>query len=208
MTSAKELRENCDKLRVDRTEELKSALNDYFEKYFIEGHEAWRAVIGNKRCRPIPIHQDVLRLPNPAPSMKWPNLSDDLIRKELEDLGFVLTKDKIRLSVPPCEKGKPLTFAQEWVKKINASYSRYCFAEKKKAKELYPKLISQLRSTPVEKVITCTGYTLFCDFKFDEPPMSQKCTNHLIALMSRDGIEQYYEDGEYKGIRVLQSLSL
>lgn len=207
MMSAKELRENCDKLRVDRTEELKSALNDYFEHYFIEGHAPWRAVIGNKRCRPIPIHRDVLRLPNPCPSMKWPNLSEDLIRKELEDLGFVLTKDKIRLLVPPCEDGQKLTFAQEWVKKINHSYSRYCFEEKKKAKELYPKLISQLHSTPAEKVMTCTGYTLFCDFKFDEPPMSQKCANHLTTLIARDGIEHYYEDGKYKGIRLIQPVA-
>lgn len=205
MTTAKELREHCDKLRSKREEDLKSILNDYFESSFIEAHRPWRAVIGNKRCKPIPIHRDFYS--SDATSFcrefKWPNLSEDLLRKELEELGFVITEHRISLTVPACEKGKKLTFAQEWVKKINSSYSQYCLNEKKKANELYSEFISKLHSTSAESVKTYEGYTLFEGFKF-ETEISAKCATYIRALMSHDGIEEYYEDGKYKGVRVLQ----
>lgn len=205
MTSATELREHCDQLRIQREEDLKSILNDYFESSFIEAHRPWRAVIGNKRCKPIPIHRDFSSSDVTTSCYKfiWPNLSEDLLRKSLENLGFVITEHRISLTVPACEKGKKLTFAQEWVKRINSSYSQYCVNEKKKANELYAEFISKLHSAPSESVKTYEGYTLFEGFKF-ETKISQKCANHIISLMSRDGLEQYYEDGKYKGIRVFQ----
>ena len=198
MTTAKQLREHCDQLRIQREEDLKSILSDYFESSFIEAHRPWKAVIGNKRCKPIPIHRDFLGY-----KFKWPNLSEDLLRKCLESLGFVITEHRISLTVPACEKGKNLTFAQEWVKKINSSYSQYCVNEKKTANELYLKLISDLRSVPSESVKTCEGYTLFEEFKF-EPEISAKCATYIRALMCRDGLEEYYEDSKYKGIRIFQ----
>ena len=205
MTSATELREHCDQLRIQREEDLKSILNDYFESSFIEAHRPWKAVIGNKRCKPIPIHRDFYSSDTTSlcREFKWPNLSEDLLRKSLENLGFVITEHRISLTVPACEKGKKLTFAQEWVKRINSSYSQYCVNEKKKANELYAEFISKLHSVPSESVKTYEGYTLFEGFKF-ETKISQKCANHIISLMSRDGLEQYYEDGKYKGIRVFQ----
>lgn len=205
MTSATELREHCDQLRIQREEDLKSILNDYFESSFIEAHRPWKAVIGNKRCKPIPIHRDFYS--SDATSFcrkfKWPNLSEDSLRKGLESLGFVITEHRISLAVPACEKGEKLTFAQEWVKKINYSYSQYCVNEKKKANELYAEFISKLHSAPSESVKTYEEYTLFEEFKF-EPKISSKCATYIRDLMSRDGLEEYYEDGKYKGIRVFQ----
>lgn len=126
-----------------------------------------------------------------------------MLRKGLEELGFVITEHRISLTVPACEKGKKLTFAQEWVKKINSSYSQYCLNEKKKANELYSEFISKLHSTSAESVKTYEGYTLFERFKF-ETEISAKCATYIRALMSHDGVEEYYEDGKYKGVRVLQ----
>lgn len=205
MTTAKGLRQHCDQLRIKREEDLKSILSTYFESSFIEAHSPWRAVIGNKRCKPIPIYRDFYSSDTTSfwHKFKYLNLSEDLLRKGLEELGFVITEHRISLTVPACEKGKKLTFAQEWVKKINSSYSQYCLNEKKKANELYSDFISKLHSTSDESVKTYEGYTLFEGFKF-ETVISSKCATYIRALMSCDGIEEYYEDGKYKGVRVLQ----
>ena len=207
MTTAKELRQHCEQLRKEREEELKSVLSDYFESTFIAGHKPFRAVIGNKKCRPIPIHRWFLafsgeRLLNCK--IQWPNFSEDMLRKELENLGFVITKDRISISVPPCEKGAKLSFAQEWVKKINASYSDYCANEKKIANEMYSEFILALRSIPAESIRIYDGYTLFCDFKVDYK-ISSKCATFMKRLMKRDGIAECYEDGKYMGIKVYNS---
>lgn len=205
MTTATELRKYCDQLRIQREEDLKSILNDYFEFSFIEAHRPWKAVIGNKRCKPIHIHSNFYSLDEAVfcHEFKWPNLSEDLLRKNLESLGFVITEHRILLTVPACEKGEKLTFAQEWVKKINSSYLQYCVNEKKKANELYAEFISKLHSAPSESVKTYEEYTLFEEFKF-EPNISSKCARYIKSWMLRDGIEEYYEDGKYKGIRVFQ----
>lgn len=203
MTTVKELREHCDKLRIQREEDLKSVLNDYFESAFISDHRPWRAVIGNKKCKPIPIHRDFYYPGQSSLGHKfeWPNFSEEGLRQSLVNLGFTVTEHRISLCVPACEEDKKLTFAQEWVKKINASYSEYCANEKKLARELYSEFVSMLFSIPTENVKTCDEYTLFCDFKF-EHTISSKCATYIINLMSHDGIEAYYENGEYKGIRV------
>ena len=207
MTTAKELRQHCEQLRNEREEELKSVLNDYFESTFIVGHRPFRAVIGNKKCKPIPIHRDFLAFSGETVlnfKIQWPNFSEELLRKELENLGFIITKNRISISVPPYEKGVKLSFAQEWVRKINASYSDYCANEKKIANEVYSEFVSALLSTPTKSIKTYDGYTLFCDFKF-ERKISSKCATFIRRLMVRDGIEEYYEDGKYKGIKVYDS---
>ena len=206
MTSAKKLRERCDQLRFQRKGDLKPILDHYFESSFIEDHRPWKAVIGNKRCKPIPIYRDFYSPDTTSFScrtkFKWPNLSEDLIRKGLKDLGFVITENRISLSVPACVKGEKLTFAQKWVRKINHSYSQYCANEKQKAIEIYEELISKLYSTSAMNIITCEGYTLF--YVKSETKISAKCSKYLRALMARDGIEEYYENDAYKGIKVLQ----
>ena len=205
MNSIQELRERCDQLHIQREEALKAVLVDYFESSFIEGHSPWKAIIGNKNCKPIPIHRAFRTFganSSYCRPFEWPNLSEELIRKHLKSLGFAVTEDKIRLSVPACEKGKKLTFAQEWVKKINHSYSQYCAKEKRLAKEVYSALISQLDSTPDKDVKTFEGYTLFYGVK-SENPISAKCAAYTRSLMARDMIEEYYdESNNYVGIKV------
>lgn len=79
MTTATELREYCDQLRIQREEDLKSILNDYFEFSFIEAHRPWKAVIGNKRCKPISIPiRPYFYISDETffcYKFKWPNLS-------------------------------------------------------------------------------------------------------------------------------------
>ena len=207
MTTAKELRQHCEQLRKEREEELKSVLSDYFESTFIAGHKPFRAVIGNKKCKPIPIHRWFLAFSGETVlnyKIQWPNFSEELLRKELENLGFIITKNRICISVPPYEKGAKLSFAQEWVRKINASYSDYCVKEKKIANAVYSEIVSALHSTPTESIKTYDGYTLFCGVKFDRE-ISSKCATFIRRLMRRDGIEGHYEDGKYKGIKVYDS---
>ena len=87
------------------------------------------------------------------------------------------------------------------VKKINDSYSEYCANEKKVANEMYSEFISALYSVPDESIKTYDEYTLFCDFKFYRK-ISSKCATFIRRLMARDGIEEYYEDGKYRGIKI------
>ncbi len=205
--SARALREYCKDLQTQREEEVKQILSNYFEYSFIKGHKPWKAVIGNKRCLPIPIYKDFYT--SQDNEFTWPNLSEDLLRKTIENLGFVITKDKIRLSVPAWEKGKELTFAQEWVQKINLNYSHYCVDEKKKAEELYYKVISTLLSTDPNKIKTYEEYTIFEDVKFKEN-ISRRCYLYLKSLLKANGIEEYYEgiicNKEYKGFKVLNKI--
>lgn len=203
MITAVELREHCKKLRIQREEDLKSVLSNYFEYAFISRHRPWKAILGNKKCKPIPIHRD-LYYPMKTGfwcKFEWPNFSEEALRQCLTNLGFYVTEHRISLCVPPCEEGKELTFAQDWVKKINTSYSEYCANEKEVAKKRYSEFLSKLYSTPLEKTKTFSEYTLFCDFKFDTE-ISSVCNRYMLRFMSRDGIAQYFEDGKYKGIIV------
>lgn len=207
MTIVEELREQCKELACDREKELKVVLSDYFYSSFMERHKPFRAVIGNKKCKPIPIHRDFATFSGKTVvgyEYVWPNYSEVKLRRELEKLGFVVTEKNISISVPPHKKGEKLSFAQEWVKKINDRYSEYCADEKKAAKEIYSEFISELISAPDRSKKTCCGYTLFCDFKFNRE-ISPKCATFVKRLMMHDQIRHYYVEGEYKGIIVFDS---
>lgn len=213
MATIEELREFCNQVREQRRNDIKAILNDYLETYFIANPRPWRAVIGNKNCKPIPIHRKfyvkktrklyVKKEPTKCDFFSWPDLQEAEIREVIESLGFVITKSCISISVPAHEKGKPLTFAQKWVKKINDNYAVYVVTERKKARAYHDELISSLCTTSVEKIKICDDYTLFQDFKF-ETTMSRICSNYLKKLLLDDGIERYLEEGEYKGIRVMK----
>lgn len=207
MGTVNALREHCTNLHVKREKNLKSTLSEYFESAFIGKHKPFRAVIGNKRCKPIPIYRDFAFSIKDAYGFKfvWPNFSEETLRKELSNLGFVVTENRISISVPPYKKGEKMSFAQEWVKKINHSYSVYCSNEKKMAEELYPDVIKKLHSTPTENIITYDGYTLFCNFRY-EHSISRKCATFIKRLMLRDGIKECFENGEYKGVMVLKHI--
>ncbi len=205
MSTVDTLRKHCSSLCAEREKNLQSTLSEYFESAFIGKHKPFRAIIGNKRCKPIPIYRDFAFSIQESYGFKlvWPNFSEETLRKELSNLGFIITENKISISVPSHKKGEKPTFAQEWVKKINHSYSVYCANEKKLAEELYPDVINKLHSTPAENIITYDGYTLFQNFRY-ERSISRKCATFIRRLMVRDGIKECFENGEYKGMMVLK----
>lgn len=208
MATTKELYEFIEKLRIEREKEAKQQieklLENFFQKCFIEGHRPWRAVIGNKRCKPVPIHYHIefYRESSVDKDWMWPDMPESFIREYLEELGFVLTKKNICVSVPAYKKGETMSFAQRWVKKINHSYSVYCLNEKKLAEKMYSNFIQELIETPVEKIKIRDGYVLFEKFKFSKE-ISRKCYHNIKRTMKEDGyIFLVYDGEEYIGVGV------
>lgn len=209
MSTIKDLQDFIKKLRIERENEAKQQidklLENFFQQSFIEGHRPWHAVIGNKRCKPVPIHYHIefYRESSVDKDWMWPDMPESFIREYLETLGFVLTKGKICVSVPAYKKGEPLSFAQKWVRKINHSYSVYCLNEKKLAKKMYSDFIQELIETPVEKIKIRDGYVLFEKFKFSKE-ISRKCYHNMKRTMKEDGyiFEVYDEKKNYIGVGV------
>lgn len=213
MATVKELREHLERIRVEREKNLKFILEHYFEVVFIQSNKPWRAVIGNKKCRPVPIHRDFKPIGKEATYPKkndwgwqlcWPNMSEEVLRQELVNLGFVVTKTWISISVPACVKGEELTFAQEWVRKINKNHEIYCNQERKKAKTIYAKLMADLMSWPKESVKTCQTYTCFEQFEF-EVEASTKCLGFIKKWLARDRIEMNCESNKPQCVKVWRS---
>lgn len=221
MATLQELRNFCNTVREQRRKDVESILTDWLEIKFIKSNNPWRAIIGNKKCKPIPIHRnfsskkkEISYSKNPyiwSAMFYWPDLPEKEIREIIENLGFIIVTnkchpndpDKLCLAVPAYEKGKPLTFAQEWVKKINYNYSLYIADNRKKAKQYYDEVISKLCETPIENISTRDGFTIFENFEFEIPISNHKCYSYLKKLLKDSGIEDYYdEDGNYKGMRV------
>lgn len=147
MSTVQELREYCENLQQKRKEELKTALEDYFSSTLIKWHKPFRAWVGRKESRTIFLDRIIMTASSKGEfdigKFKAPNMLEELLRQELINLGFVVEEGELYIMVPPCEKGKKLSFAQELARKVNYSYSRYCVAEKKKAQELYSEFISK-----------------------------------------------------------------
>lgn len=208
MATTKELYEFIEKLRIEREKEAKQQieklLENFFQKCSIEGHRPWRAVIGNKRCKPVPIHHHISfynESYHDTDSM-WPDMPESFIREYIEELGFVLTKHQICVSVPAYKKGEPMSFAQKWVRTINQSYSKYCLSEKKLAVKMYSDYIDELINTPTEKIKIRDGYVLFEEFKFSKK-VSKKCVHFFSRIIEKDGgIFCVMEDEKYIGIGV------
>lgn len=137
----------------------------------------------------------------------WPDLPDEEIQAVIESLGFVVTGKNCNsfcLSVPPYENGKKLTFAQEWVRKINHNYSVYVAHERKKAEFFYHVILSELCDSSATNVKICNGYTLFEGYRF-QTEISSQCYHYIRSLLAKDGIEQYYDECDgYEGLRILQ----
>ena len=105
------------------------------------------------------------------------------------------------ITVPVYEKGKPLTFAQEYVRKINHNYSLYIAGERKKAREIFDEIITELSHMPIEKIARGKDFTLFEGYK-NETEIGPECARFCGNLLKKAGIEKYYEDREYKGMAV------
>lgn len=208
MSTIKDLQDFIEKLRIERENvaklQIEALLENFFQQSFIEGHRPWRAVIGNKRCKPVPIHHHIgfYKESSIDKDSMWPDMPESFIREYLETLGFVLTKGEICVSVPAYKKGEPLSFAQKWVRKINHSYSEYCVNEEKRAVEMYSDFIQELIETPVEKIKIRDGYVLFEKFKFSKE-LSRKCYHNMKRTMKEDGyIFEVYDDKKYIGVGV------
>lgn len=193
MSTIKDLQDFIEKLRIERENEAKlqieALLENFFQQSFIEGHRPWRAVIGNKRCKPVPIHHHIgfYKESSIDKDSMWPDMPESFIREYLETLGFVLTKGEICVSVPAYKKGEPLSFAQKWVRRINQSYSEYCVNEERRAVEMYSDFIDELINTPTENIKLRNGYVLFTGFKFSKE-LSRKSYHYLKKRMKEDGI--------------------
>lgn len=207
MTTIMELWKSCDALRCEHQEELINVLNKFMEDSFLYPHRPWRAVVGNKKCKPIPVYR-YIQYPDEnvynTPSIVWPRFSKGRLRRELEDLGFIVTGERICLSVPPVEYGETLTFAQQYVKEINYSYSIYCDKQKKIAKRSYQELLSLLQSEAEKgNAYTFDDYTFFPKLEMPKAKkVSPKCYTFIRRLMAIDGIEEVFEDKKYMGIKV------
>ena len=204
---ADDLRKFCENLKDERIKEVKSTLEKYFEAQFLSSTpRPWRAITGKKKCKPVPIHRTIwFNDPKSDYFYQWPNISKEMIHQELKNLGFnviVYENGNILLTIDPLEKGKKLTFAQEWLKKINHNYSMYCDGEIRYAKELYSQFIELLLLTPKEKIEIYEEYTLFRDFKTNEC-ISRKCAKHLKKMLEAEGIEEVYDKNrKYIGVKV------
>lgn len=208
MKTVEELRQYCNDIHARRREAVLIVLENFLERDFLYSHRPWKAVIGNRKCKPIPIHRYILKTSRPGATLVWPDLPLDEIIEIIESLGFVVTSsENLRIVVPPCPKGKPLTFAQEWVKRINYNYSLYVDKQKRRAKELYPEFISQLSETPFTKIKRGNNCTFFEDFSFRNPKEEYDFIfyRYLKNLLAKDGIIPY-ENGDHKGYCVLDKV--
>lgn len=224
MANVEELRNKCKEIHQQRREEVKLILTDWLELFISEGR-VWRAINGNKKCKPIPIHNDFpssdYRLVSTYEEYQkcydfkvlhkfcWPDIPEKEIFEIIESLGFLICKldylsytlANMCLVVPDFKKGEPLTFAQKWVKKINHAYSVHVNEERNLARKYYEDFVSQLCDVPSNQIQICDGYALFKDFEF-KPKVSLRCIRYIRNLMHYDGIKEYYENDAYKGVRV------
>lgn len=213
MTTIEDIREKNNELIIQCQKEFKDVLEKYLESVFIECNKPWRAIKGKKRVRPFPIHRVSTWICSDGSeelrswSNEFPNLAEEIILKEFEKLGFIVTKDKVCLLVPMYKGEKELTFAQNWVKKINTNYSEYCKKEYEKAERIYSECLSRLNSMSKENVKIFEDYAIYLDFKYADELISPKCHTRIKKLMLRDGIEEYFEGDKYIGLKVLNKVT-
>lgn len=189
MALADAVRERCLDLQKSREDAIEDIICEYFEKVFIAENKKWDSSI-----EPVPIYRQFGRgLP-----FKWPDLSENLIIKKLISLGFRLTSAKLSslsVYIPDSERDKELTFAQEWKKKINYSFSRKI----EKINEIHNENLLKLCSAPNEQIITYENYSVFKGIEFN---IKDEHYEQIREFMERDGIEEYLENGKYIGIKV------
>ena len=211
MKTVQDLRERCNNIKDEQREEVRKTIEYWLEEIVIPKNVPWRAVIGNRRCKPVPIHKDFSaikkckygEIKSSWGLVCWPNFEDEIIRECIESLGFVIgtRSNNLAISVMPYEKGKPLTFAQECVKKVNDNYSLYCQREKNKAEELFPEIIEELYNTSIYKIQENDDCVIFKNFEFSKI-INKECVKFCRRLLRKKGIKPYYEkvDGKMKYI--------
>ena len=204
----KQLRKRCNEIHEQRRNAVKLVLEQWLESFITFKHYPWKAVEGNKKLSPIPIHKDFWNFdkerdansltPHRVSNFFWPDLLDEEIIDIIKDLGFhiysrseQISIENMCLAIPPYKDGEPLTFAQEWMKKINDSYSKYVADEKLKAKSHYKKVLRELANYDINKVRIDKEYIVFEEYQYDEV-LSCKCAAELARLLEKDGIRTRY----------------
>lgn len=210
MVTLQSLQDYCNQVRNERKKEVQTVLNSFLNG-FIEKHKPWRAIVGVKKRRPIPIHRYVYFQTQSSLSyngkLYWPDLSEREIKECIEQLGFVIIGPKLCLAVPPTEKGKSLTFAQKKVREINHEYSIYIDQERKKAKECYQNVLASLSELPDERISFCDGYTLFKDYQC-EVAFTSKGDDYFRLLLTQNGFKSIFDEkNHYLGLALLDSPS-
>ncbi len=86
-------------------------------------------------------------------------------------------------------------------------YSQYIKKERETAKMVFAIFIDKVYSASKVKtnVKICEGYLLVENFNLPKPSISIKCHSFLKGLMKKHRIEEYFEKGEYIGIRIFHS---
>lgn len=218
MKTVQDLRKKNSLIYDEHKEEIKRTIEYWIDKKVIPSHRPWRAVIGNKRCKPIPIHRDFAPMSKKRSihgdmedllyGIMWPDFEESEIREHIESLGFVIgTRSKyLAISVPSTKNGESLTFAQGCAKKVNDNYSRYCQKEKHKAEEIFPQFIEKMYNTPTDNIKIGDNCVIYKGFMFSKR-VSQECATFCYRLLKKEGIEPYYEEIEgkkkYKGMAVM-----
>jgi len=115
---------NYSKNLILSTAELEDALSSYFEHEFIATHKPWKAIIGNKKCEPIPLDSGFCYITKlPVDTLSISIMPKEMLIETLKKLGFIVSQRyEIGVLVPSYKKGETLTFAQKWAKRINDEY--------------------------------------------------------------------------------------
>lgn len=205
-----QFRKHCNEIYNERKNNVKFVLEKWLENFITINHRPWRAIEGKKKLRPIPINRNFFTpdkkrnkenlIINSLSRFYWPDLPDEEIMNIIKDLGFnlycrgeTLTLENMSLAVPAPRKGKPLTFAQKWVKKINDSYSEYMADEKHKAKTYYNSILKDLSNYDTDNIRINKGYMVFEKFSYEsDKSMSAKCNSEMHKLLAKSGIILHY----------------
>lgn len=204
MTDFNEIYKICVTVQKDYRRDLQEILDNYFLKHFIIEPRPWKAVLGNKQCKPIAIHRDFSPLESYQTyplRFNWPKYSYAMLTKELIKLGFVVyRKDHYLYLCTPQVVGHQLTYAQKKVREINRSYGIYCAEEKKKAKKLYSQFLDSLveGKTIMDKIYVLDNNLIL--FKVDDIDKnyelaSSHCKRYFNRMMTRDGIS-FFQDSQ------------
>lgn len=218
-----QFREHCNKIYNERRNDVKFVLEKWLESFITKNHWPWRAIEGKKKLYPIPIHRN---FGNEKKRNKedldvysfrfyWPDLPDEEIMNIIKDLGFniycifePISLGNMCLAIPAPKKGESLTFAQEWVKKINDNYSKYVAEEKLKAKEHYKNLLHDLSGYDNNNIRTDKEFMIFENYEPEfAKAMSPKCKSELAKLLAKDGIHLSYNPST-NSLEAYVSLSL
>ncbi len=187
------------KRTITMEQRIKDVLELFFIEECIERHRPWRAIYESRRCRPIPVYHSI-SFPKDSVRHKyvWPSESVSLIDNYLVKLGFIpigASNGRLSLMVPRYRKYGELSFAQEWVRRINRAYSIYCSQEKKKADDIFDTMIDELCEWPIDKIVPYNGTTLFKDYIVDWA-VSSECSRYIKRKLRDNGMYEMYSPEE------------